>query len=64
MAKKKKKERVLVVHTHERGEGSSIVAVFRDTPKGRQAAKKFQIKCTSDNGVDIASLDEIEVSPW
>lgn len=56
-----KKMRVLVVHTHERGEGSSITAVFRDNPVGRRKAKEMQLKLTSDNGIDIASLDEIEV---
>lgn len=61
MAKKNSKKRVIVVHTHERGEGSSIVAVYPDTPVGRVKAKQKQIACTSDNGVDVASVDEIEV---
>jgi hypothetical protein len=54
-----RRRKVLVVHRHERGNGSTILAVVPATAAGYKYAKS--IKRTEERGADFMRCDVVEI---
>jgi hypothetical protein len=55
-------KKVIVVHSHEAGEGSSIVRVFPATAAGRVLATHFVDVHPPEHDCDVLTSEEIEIT--
>lgn len=55
--------KVLIVHAHERGEGSRIVAVCRANAQGKAIAESIR-DASSPNTVDEVDIEEVAITEY